>query len=34
MGALGIGLIIFVDNPWVAGISVLLWGIGPRSASR
>lgn len=28
MGALGIGLIIFVDNPWVAGISVLLWGIG------
>ncbi len=28
MGALGIRLIIFVDNPWVAGISVLLWGIG------
>ncbi|HEY4467383.1 MAG TPA: MFS transporter [Klebsiella sp.] len=28
MGALGIGLIIFVDNPWVAGISVLLWGLG------
>ena len=28
MGALGIGLIIFVDNPWVAGVSVLLWGLG------
>ncbi|WEF26766.1 MFS transporter [Klebsiella aerogenes] len=28
MGALGIGLIIFVDSPWVAGISVLLWGLG------
>lgn len=28
MGALGIGLIIFVDNPWVAGLSVLLWGLG------
>lgn len=33
MGALGIGLIIFVDNPRVAGISVLLWGVAPRSAS-
>ncbi|WP_312948668.1 MFS transporter [Superficieibacter sp.] len=28
MGALGIGLIIFVDSPWVAGVSVLLWGLG------
>ena len=28
MGALGIGLIIFVDNPWWRAISVLLWGIG------
>ncbi|MEE7530533.1 MFS transporter [Klebsiella huaxiensis] len=28
MGALGIALIIFVDSPWVAGISVLLWGLG------
>lgn len=28
MGALGIGLIVFVDNPWVAGLSVLLWGLG------
>ncbi|WP_039056415.1 MFS transporter [Enterobacter sp. Bisph1] len=28
MGALGIGLIIFVDSPWVAGFSVILWGLG------
>ncbi|EAM7387354.1 MFS transporter [Salmonella enterica] len=28
MGALGIGLIIFVDSDWVAGISVILWGLG------
>ena len=28
MGALGIGLIIFVDITWVAGVSVLLWGLG------
>lgn len=28
MGALGIALIIFVDNAWVAGVSVLLWGLG------
>ncbi|MGR7824944.1 MFS transporter [Klebsiella aerogenes] len=28
MGALGIGLIIFVDSTWVAGVSVLLWGLG------
>ncbi|MEN0614300.1 MFS transporter [Klebsiella indica] len=28
MGALGIGLIIFVDSPWIAGLSVLLWGLG------
>ncbi|WP_312670883.1 MFS transporter [Pseudescherichia sp.] len=28
MGGLGIALIIFVDSTWVAGISVLLWGLG------
>ncbi|ALB54354.1 MFS transporter [Cronobacter malonaticus] len=28
MGALGIGLIIFVDNPIIASVSVLLWGLG------
>ena len=28
MGALGIALIIFVDSAWVAGISVILWGLG------
>lgn len=28
MGILGIGLIIFVDNAFVAGISVILWGLG------
>ncbi|WP_336281758.1 MFS transporter [Cronobacter dublinensis] len=28
MGALGIGLIIFVDNPLIASMSVLLWGLG------
>lgn len=28
MGVFGIGLIIFVDNFWVVGILVLLWGIG------
>ncbi|POH46199.1 MFS transporter [Escherichia coli] len=28
MGALGIGLIIFVDSAWVAGVSVVLWGMG------
>ena len=28
MGALGIGLIIFVDSAWVAGVSVVLWGLG------
>lgn len=28
MGMLGIGLIIFVDNPIVASISVILWGLG------
>ncbi len=27
-GALGIGLIIFVDSAWVAGVSVVLWGLG------
>ena len=26
--ALGIGLIIFVDSAWVAGVSVVLWGLG------
>ncbi|EJB4794571.1 MFS transporter [Salmonella enterica] len=28
MGALGIGLIIFVDSDWVGGVSVILWGLG------
>ncbi|NBC99719.1 MFS transporter [Atlantibacter hermannii] len=28
MGALGIAIIVFVDNPWLAGASVLLWGLG------
>ncbi|MGK9172648.1 MFS transporter [Yokenella regensburgei] len=28
IGALGIGLIIFVDNAWVAGASVIFWGLG------
>ncbi|EMR5620379.1 MFS transporter [Salmonella enterica] len=28
MGALGIGLIIFVDSDWVVGVSVILWGLG------
>ena len=28
MGALGIGLIIFVDSARVAGVSVVLWGLG------
>lgn len=28
MGALGIGLIIFVDSTWIAGVSVILWGLG------
>ncbi|EBD5969149.1 MFS transporter [Salmonella enterica] len=28
MGALGIGLIIFVDSDWVAGVSVILWSLG------
>ena len=28
MGALGIGLIIFVDNAWIAGASVIFWGLG------
>lgn len=28
MGALGIGLIIFVDVDWIAGVSVILWGLG------
>jgi len=27
-GAIGIALVIFVDNPWVAGLAVVLWGIG------
>lgn len=34
MGALGIGLIIFVDSAWVAGVSVILWGWAHRSVSR
>lgn len=28
MGALGIALIVFVDSAWVAGVSVILWGLG------
>jgi fucose permease len=28
MGAIGIALIIFVDVDWVAGVSVILWGLG------
>ncbi|QRG77778.1 MFS transporter [Citrobacter sp. R56] len=28
MGAIGIGLIVFVDSAWVAGVSVVLWGLG------
>ncbi|GGD11253.1 MFS transporter [Franconibacter pulveris 1160] len=28
MGGLGIALIIFVDSAWVAGASVILWGLG------
>jgi len=28
MGILGIGMIIFVDNDLMAGVSVLLWGLG------
>ncbi|HDS1294317.1 TPA: MFS transporter, partial [Pluralibacter gergoviae] len=28
MGALGIALIIFVDVDWIAGVSVILWGMG------
>lgn len=28
MGAIGIGLIIFVDNAWIAGMSVIFWGLG------
>ncbi|PIO96947.1 MFS transporter [Pleomorphomonas carboxyditropha] len=27
-GAIGLGLVIFVDNSWVAGLAVVLWGIG------
>ncbi len=27
-GALGIGPVIFVDSDWVAGVSVILWGLG------
>lgn len=28
LGALGIALIIFVDINWIAGVSVVLWGLG------
>ena len=28
MGAIGIAIIVFVDNPWLAGSSVLLGGLG------
>ncbi|MCM5557613.1 MFS transporter [Pleomorphomonas sp. JP5] len=27
-GAIGLALVIFVDNAWVAGLAVVLWGIG------
>lgn len=27
-GAIGLVLVIFVDNAWVAGLAVVLWGIG------
>lgn len=27
-GAIGLALVIFVDNPWIAGLAVVLWGIG------
>jgi len=28
LGGLGIALIIFVDVDWIAGVSVILWGLG------
>lgn len=28
MGGLGIALIVFVDVAWIAGVSVVLWGLG------
>lgn len=28
MGILGIGMIVFIDNPLLAGVSVILWGLG------
>ncbi|WP_435929661.1 MFS transporter [Dryocola sp. BD613] len=28
MGILGIGMIVFVDSPFLAGVSVILWGLG------
>lgn len=28
MGVLGIGMIVFVDNDLLAGVSVMLWGLG------
>lgn len=28
MGAIGIALIVFVDIDWLAGVSVILWGLG------
>lgn len=34
LGGLGIAMIIFVDVDWIAGVSVILWGLGHRLASR
>lgn len=34
MGALGIGLIIFIDSARVAGVSVVLWGLGASLGFR
>ena len=28
LGGLGIAMIIFVDVDWIAGVSVILWGLG------
>ncbi|WP_058913045.1 MFS transporter [Entomohabitans teleogrylli] len=28
MGALGIAMVVFVDNPLIAGLSVIFWGMG------
>ncbi|MRE51999.1 MFS transporter, partial [Escherichia coli] len=28
LGGLGIAMIVFVDVDWIAGVSVILWGLG------